>query len=353
MRISRILALTFVATIITVLIAALYYYVLLQQKRLPEEIGITVVDQLGRTVHIKKVERIVSLWPEATRVLFALGVGDRVVGLDTHSRTCPILTRAFPWIKNITDVGSITTGFDIEKIAQLKPDIIFVRPDDPKFVEDLQTKLGVPVVAVRFNPPGREREWSFDIITIIGRAVGRESRAKELRDFLERKLYEITNVTSKIPESRKPKVYQAWAHDLLTTMAWPNEIIYAGGVNVAYNPRSPTPWVKVSLEQIAAWDPDIIILHGFGKWNPEDLYRDPSWQQIKAVKEHRVYKLTLGWAGWDPASIVIQVLQCAKIFHPDIFRELDVEVEANKIFKLVYGVDNLYTRLKIDYGLSI
>jgi iron complex transport system substrate-binding protein len=351
MGLPRTLVLALTAIIAVAIISALAY-VFLQPKYPREETGVTVVDQLGRVVHVKRAERIVSLWPEATRVLFALGVGNKVVGLDTHSRTCPILTRAFPWIKNVTDVGSITAGFDLEKIAQLKPDVIFTRTDDPKFVEDLQAKLGVPVIAVRFNPPGKEKEWNFDIITVIGKAVGRENRAKELREFLEKKLHEITNITSKIPESKKPKVYQAFAHDLLTTLVWPSEIIYAGGINVAYNPQSPTPWAKVSLEQIIAWNPDIIILHGFGKWSPEDLYRDPNWQQIKAVREHRVYKLTLGWAGWDPAGIVIQVLQCAKVFHPDIFKELDVEAEANKVFKFVYGVDGLYTRLKKDYGLS-
>jgi iron complex transport system substrate-binding protein len=339
--------------LLTAIIIATLVFVFLQLKYPREEVGSTIVDQLGRTVHVKKAERIVSLWPEATRILFALGIGDKIVGLDTYSRTCPILTRAFPWIKNVTDVGSITSGFDLEKIAQLKPDIIFVRTDDSKFAEDLQAKLGIPVIAVRFNPPGKEKEWNFDIVTVIGEAVRKEDRAKELREFLEKKLYEIVNITSNIPESNKPRVYQAFAFDLLTTMAWPNEIVYAGGINVAYNPHSPTPWVKVSLEQIIAWDPDIIILHGFGKWSPEDLYKDPSWQQIKAVREHRVYKLTLGWSGWDPAGIVVQVLQCAKIFHPDVFKGLDVEVEANEIFKFVYGVDNLYTRLKVDYGLSI
>jgi iron complex transport system substrate-binding protein len=342
-----------VITLVVVIVVIVCSSGLLLFKQSKEEVGVVIVDQLGRTVSVRKAERIVSLWPEATRVLFALGVGDRIVGLDTSSRTCPILTRAFPWIKNITDVGSITGTIDVEKIAKLRPDVIFARTDDPKLIEDLHSKLNIPVIAVRFSPPGKEREWSFDMITIIGEVVGREERARELRTFLEGKLYEITNITSKIPDYKKPKVYQAWAHDLYTTLAWSSEIIYAGGINVAYNPQLQSPWYRVSLEQIIAWNPDIVILHGFGKWGPEDLYKDPNWQTVKAVREHRVYKLTLGWTGWDPAGMVIQVLQCVKVFHPDVFKDLNVEVEANKIFKFVYGVDGLYTRLKVDYGLSI
>ncbi|RLF63363.1 MAG: hypothetical protein DRN30_06675, partial [Thermoplasmata archaeon] len=112
-----------------------------------KEAKLKIVDQAGREVEIPaKVERIVSLWPEATRVLFALGVEDKVVGLDSYSKTCPILTRAFPEIKNITDVGSPLRGtLSVEKLAQLKPDIIFMRTDDPELADKLQESLGVPV----------------------------------------------------------------------------------------------------------------------------------------------------------------------------------------------------------------
>jgi iron complex transport system substrate-binding protein len=344
-----------IAVLAIIVVAASCTIGFLMLGRPAQEVGVKVVDQLGREVYVKKAERIVSLWPEATRVLFALGVGDRVVGVDSSSRTCPILTRAFPQVANITDVGSVGGMFDIEKIAKLRPDVIFMRTDDRELAESVQAKLGVPVVCVRFNPPG-ERDWSYDIISIIGTVVGKKERADQLRTYLEGKLSEITKITSAIPDSEKPRVYQAFARDLLKTQAWVSEIMYGGGINVAYDPQRATsmgPWISVSLEQVIAWNPDIIILHGFGGWKPEDLYNDPNWQPIKAVKERKVYKLTMGWTGWDPAGTVIQTMQCAKIFHPDKFKDLDVESEANKVFKFVYGVDGLYTRLKKDYGLSI
>jgi len=341
-----------IAVLALVIVAAsctLYFFM----PKIPQEkVGVKVVDQLGREVYVEKAERIVSLWPEATRVLFALGVGDKVVGLDSSSQTCPILTRAFPQIVNITDVGRVGRTFDVEKIAALKPDVIFMYTDDRDLAESLQAKLNVPVICVRFNPPGK-REWSFDIVSIIGTVVGRKERADQLRAYLERKLSEIMKITSTISDAEKPKVYQAFAHDLLKTFVWSSEIIYGGGINVAYDPQSPNPWRSVSLEQIIKWNPDIIVLHGFGKYTPEDLYNDPNWQSIKAVKERRVYKLTIGWTGWDPAGIVINVMQCAKAFHPNKFKDLNVEVEANEIFKFVYGVDGLYSRLKRDYGFSI
>jgi len=317
-----------------------------------KEFGIKIVDQAGREVEIGKVERIVSLWPEATRVLFALGIGDRIVGLDSYSKTCPILIRAFPEIRNVTDVGSPLRGtLSIEKLAQLKPDIIFMRTDDPELADKLQESLGVPVVCVRMHPPP-ERKVSFDMITIIGKCVGKEKRAEEIKNYLERKLSEITSVTSKIPDSERPKVYQAFAFDLLKTIGYFDVIELAGGKNVAESGSKEQPWYTVSLEDLLRWNPDIIILHGFGRFMPEDVLNDPNWQQIKAVKEGKVYRLTLGWAGWDPAGFVINVMQNAKAFHPDRFT-FDIEEESNDIFKFVYGVDSLYTKLKDDYKLSV
>jgi len=316
-----------------------------------KEAKLKIVDQAGREVEIPaKVERIVSLWPEATRVLFALGVEDKIVGLDSYSKTCPILTRAFPEIKNITDVGSPLRGtLSVEKLAQLKPDIIFMRTDDPELADKLQESLGVPVVCVRMHPPP-ERKVSFDMITIIGKCVGKEKRAEEIKNYLERKLSEITSVTSKILDSERPKVYQAFAFDLLKTIGYFDVIELAGGKNIAES-GSKEAWYTVSFEDLLRWNPDIIILHGFGRFMPEDVLNDPNWQQIKAVKEGKVYRLTLGWAGWDPAGFVINVMQNAKVFHPDKFN-FSVEKEANEIFKFVYGVDGLYTKLKNDYKLS-
>jgi len=341
---------TWIAILVAIIASCTVGFLMLGRPQ--EEAGVKIVDQLEREVYVKRAERIVSLWPEATRVLFALGVGNRVVGVDSASRTCPILTRAFPQIVNITDVGSVGGTFDVEKIAELKPDVIFARTDDRELAESIQTKLNVPVICVRFSPPGK-RDWSYDIISIIGAAVGRSQRADQLKAYLEEKLSEITKITSTIPDSGKPRVYQARADDLLKTLVWSSEIIYGGGINVAYNPQQQAPWISVSLEQVILWNPDAIILHGFGRFKPEDLYSDPNWQTIKAVKERRVYKLTMGWVGWDPAGTVIQTMQCAKVFHPDKFENLNVESEANEIFKFVYGVDGLYSRLKKDYGLSV
>ena len=315
-----------------------------------QKAGAKITDQLGREVQVPaKVDRVVSLWPEATRVLYALGVGDKLVGLDGDSKTCPILTRAFPEIGNVADVGNPVRGtLSIERLAQVKPDIVFVRTDDREVADKIQESLGVPVVATRMHPPLQGR-FSYEMISIIGRCVGKEERASKIKEYLKQKLSTVVSVTSKLPEQQRPSVYQAFAHDLLKTIGYFDVIDLAGGKNVAEG--SKEAWYTVTLEKVLQWDPDVIILHGFGKFEPRDVLSNPQWQPIRAVKEGKVYKLTLGWTGWDPGGFVINVMANAKAFHPDKFN-FNLENEANEIFKELYGVNELYTKLKRDYNLS-
>lgn len=310
-------------------------------------------DQADRIVQLpEKVEAIVSLWPEATRVIYALGAQDMLVGLDSHSRTCPILAAAFPEVKDKVDVGSPLRGtFSIESLAGLSPDIVFTRTDDQELADEIQESLGIPVICVRIHP--MLKEYSFDLFTIIGKCIGKEKQGMKLQDYLEQQMASITSITSDIPDSERPAVYQAFAQDLLKTIATFDVIDLAGGRSVAEGGGKGSAWYSVNFEDVLSWNPDIVILHGFGRFTPEDLNADQGWQQIKAVENGKVFKLTLGWAGWDPGGFVINVMQNAKVFHPDKFGELNVEERANAIFEEIYGVEGLYTELKKEYGLSL
>ncbi len=313
---------------------------------------ITIVDQAGRTVEIpKKVNRIVSLWPEATRVLFALGVQNKIVGLDSDSKKDPILNAAFSAeLKNIPDVGSPVRGtLSLEKLAKLKPDLIFVRTEDKDLANKIQQMLGVPVVCVRmdkFNPP----RTSFDIITVIGKCVGREKRAEELVKYFESKIDFVKSKVSKIPENKRPKVYVASPFNLNSEVALATSVKIAGGRSLSIYCRS---WVcTVSFEQIAKWNPDVILLHAFGKYSLKTLRNNPEWSKIKAVEEGRVYRILFGYVGKDPGLFVINVLTEAKVFYPNIFH-YNLDKIANDIFKEEYGVSGMYTKLKNEFKLSL
>lgn len=313
-----------------------------------------VTDQAGRTVDLPgKIKTIVSLWPEATRVIYALGAQDMLVGVDTDSKTCPILSMAFSHVKGLVDLGSPMKGtLSIESLAGMNPDIVFMRTEDTELADKIQHSLGIPVICVRLHPK-LSNEYSFDLFSIIGKCIGKDKKGRELQDYLEQQMSRITSITLRIPDSEKPKVYQAFGQDLLKTIGSIDVLDLAGGKNVAKDGGGRAVWYSVNLEDILHWDPDIVILHGFGKFTPKDINSYQGWKWIKAVKKGKVFKLTLGWTGWDPAGLVINVIQNAKVFHPDRFSKLNVEEEANVIFNKIYKVRGLYSKLKKKYGLSL
>ena len=97
------------------------------------------------------------------------------------------------------------------------------------------------------------------------------------------------------------------------------------------------------------WNPEIIIVHclheRIGNYTIGTLRNDPQWQQIRAVQTGKVYNVILGYYGWYPAFSVINVMQIAKIAYPERFKSLDVEAEGNNIYKVLYDVDNFFSKI--------
>ena len=108
----------------------------------------------------------------------------------------------------------------------------------------------------------------------------------------------------------------------------------------------PRESFNVTKEQMAVWNPDIVLIHDHGSGIPIDyVFSDPALQTANAIKNKKVYYTRGFFIGWDPAIGVCEVSYMAKLFYPDKFKELDVEEECNEILKKFYGVDGLWAEL--------
>jgi len=320
-----------------------------------------LTDLSGREVVIPdKVDRVVSPFMMYTRIIIALGAMDKLVGI---SHTCVLSEEEHPYGKDLLklpDVGDF--GENIELIASLKPDLIFAFPQS---IRTFKEKTGATVVGASF-PQGVPIEKMFARqIEVIGKSLHKEKEADELNEFIKEKLSKVADVTSKIPDSQRPKVYFAWTSwtgDITNTVVDFDPIELAGGVNVARgckNFAKGQRGILVSREHIIKWNPDIIFLSRYepkkwektganGKKTPvtiEEVLADPLLQNINAIKNKSVYYTTAFCNWWPHQRAIAQVFQMAKIFHPDKFENLDVKKEGNEVFKRFYGEDNLYTRL--------
>jgi iron complex transport system substrate-binding protein len=324
---------------------------------------ITIIDMAERAVTVPRpIERIVCISTlDEVRTMLQLGMADKLVGVsDWIAKSNPlklVCLQAYPELKSLPITGSDDSP-NMEQIIDLNPDVVFCSAQFPSTADLVQEKTGFPVVCITHSPsyaPAHIRneslhvpfEQQFEAYRVAGIVVGKEKEAEDLVAYINEDLNKVNDVISKIPESEKPKVLFTRSNNTVVTLYDPIDI--AGGINVASELMpltGSTSNIEISKEQIILWNPDFILIHGFGKnltYTVENYLNDPTLQTINAVKSHYVY-YTRGWyVGLDPATALVECFYMAKLFHPDKFEDLDVEAKGNAILERFYGVKGLYT----------
>lgn len=315
-----------------------------------------VEDPADREVLVpEEVKRVVCLNPDATRIMVALGAADTIVGVDSYSKSCAIIDYVYPDVKDAPDVGNPYQGtLSLEKLAELNPDLVLVGGSVPDIADTIQNELGIPSLCMYLNV--KEIDDFLETIQIVGEGIGEEERAEELNSFIRGKMEDVSDITSDIPESERARVLTVgppMTDDPLRVMLTQFALDTAGGINVAKSEdyRGGSPWGTVSLEQIAIWNPDIIMIHGMSLLNPEDIISNSDWQNLQAVEEGRVYKVFSAWVGYDTSMLVVSTLQMADIMYPDKF-DFDFQEEAEEVCQMIYGVEGLPLYLESQFGIS-
>lgn len=273
---------------------------------------VSVVDDAGRTVEIAKMPpRIVSLAPSNTEILFALGLGDRVVGVTDF---CDYPEEA----KAIEQVGTYFEP-NIEKIFSLSPDLVLAIADLPEDIIAKLEELGIP--APILNPS--DLEGILADIQLVGKATGAEKEAEALVAEMRGRIAVVTEKASEVKE--RPMVFceidatdpsKPWATGPGSFMD--AMIRLSGGANVAADAESP--WVQLSAEEIIAKDPEIIILAD-SKYGvtAESVRERPGWEVITAVKEGAIFNIDDDLISRPGPRIVDGLEAVAKIIHPELF----------------------------------
>ena len=272
-----------------------------------------IVDGLGRKVTINAVpQRIVSLAPSNTEILFALGLGDKVVG-DTEYCDYPEAAKTKP------KVGGFST-VDLEKVVSLRPDLVLATQIHNKTVIPALENLEIIVVALA--PHSLNEVLSS--IALAGKITGQDKEAGEVVNDMNTRIKEITDKTQKLPPGHRPKVFYVTWHDPLWT-AGPGAISHdvinlAGGQNIASDINGDK---TIDLETVINRNPEVIIV-SVGMGTGEDL----PWQYIKseprlkntqALLNGRVYKIDGDLIDRPGPRIVEALEQMAQFIHPELF----------------------------------
>ena len=313
---------------------------------LGKEKELTLMDRADRTVTVPRpIERVVALYTPDTRAIVALDGCDILVGIEDscikgheEEKVCG---------GKLTELPNI--GFkekNVELIASLKPDVMLGCTWSSIDINSLQEKLGVPVVCTN---PGSTREEIYGQFRLTGKVLGKEKEAEDLISYMEKKIALVTDITSQIPESEKPRVYIT-KHKSLTFCPVAYEPVEIAGGILVNKELGGSGMRTISKEQIIKWNPDVyfIMRHGAPDqlWlSVEDVLSDLDLQNVNFVKDKKVYYATV-FCRWLPQQRFIpESMYMAKILYPDKFKDLDLEKEGNEILERFYGVDGLYTEL--------
>ncbi len=309
-------------------------------------------DTLGRKTAIPpRAERILSLQPEITRILVALGAGDRLVGLDYFiKRSDHLFKVVFPEGANLPVVSQPDESVNKELIIRLDPDVIFCSPTEQQVPDSIERSLGIPVAALasmgRFDKLLEE-------IALVGALTGLEERAGELVRYFHRKIQFIRDSVGLLPEDRRPAVYLAFWSSLFRTPISYEPVNTAGGRNVAENLLPSyfgTIGTIINIEQVLSWNPDVILIQGNylpgeRRVTVEGVTGDARLQSVRAVRSRRVFYTFGFWYWWDPAGVLAETLYLARLFHPEKFPRLDLEEEGNAIFETFYRRKGVFSAL--------
>ena len=250
-KVKRIITIT---AVLSVFIAAIIFLVGVMMNATADtqrqESTLTVTDDYGRTVVVPaNPQRVVSLSPAVTEIMFALGAGDLLVG-RTDFCVYP------PEAEQIPSIGGIS-NLNIEKILSLNPDLVISGSMVGKKVTDQMDAMGTPMVCVIEKP---RFEALYDNITAIGRLVGKETAADSLCELLSGEVSELLSDSATL--SLCHSVYYvvgfgAGGNFTAGGNTFINDIIrMAGGRNIAEEVEG---W-SYSLEALVKEDPDFIIV---------------------------------------------------------------------------------------------
>jgi iron complex transport system substrate-binding protein len=279
----------------------------------PEPIKLT--DGLGRSIELAApAQRIVSLAPSNTEILFALGAGPQTIGRDELS-DYPAEAKA------VTSIGSTFDKLNTEAIVALKPDLILAAeinsPEQVKALEDLK-------LTVYWLPNPQKFEDLYINLETVGQITGRSAEAAKLIESIKTRYDAVVQKVAQAPE-KSTVFYELDGTD--PTKPWtvgPGSFIdamltLAGGANVGAGLKDQ--YAQISSEELVAQNPAVILL-GDAPYGVtvESVGQRAGWKAINAVKNNAVYTFDDNLVSRPGPRLIDGLETLAKLLHPELFK---------------------------------
>jgi iron complex transport system substrate-binding protein len=274
--------------------------------------SVAYTDDIGRTVQIQGIpQRIISLSPSNTEMVYALGLQDKLVGVTSYDNYPPE-------VKTKTVVSDYST-VNMEKIIDAKPDLVLADSIHEKDTIPALEKLGITVYTITPD----SIDTLFNNLKVLGQITGQTKKSAELVSNLKSRIQIVAQKTSILTDSQKPHILFVTWHDPIWTAGSGTMIQYlielAGGGNIAGELQG---YATITLESVLQQNPQIIIvMSSMGDQNTslDFIKSNAQLKSTDALKNNQVYEIDADIFGRTTPRIVDGLETLAKLIHPELF----------------------------------
>ena len=306
-----------------------------------EKDTITVVDHGGYTVEVpKQIDRVavVGILPFPSVIAMYLGSAEKLVGIPPAAKSAAeigLLGEIFPEILNAETGYTNGSDLNIEELMNLDPDVVFYLAGNDEWKTAMDS-AGIPCIGVSTS------KWDYDVletydqwIDLLSQVFPEENKSKEVSEYSQEIYDKIQERVSGLSEDEKKEILFLYQYDdsqIVTSgkhffgQFWADAV---GGKNAAEEIQADNSNAVINMEQIYAWDPDVVFITNFTSAMPDDLYNGSlgnDWSSVQAVKDEAVYKMPLGsYRSFTPGTDTpVTLLWMAQKTYPDLFSDIDL-----------------------------
>jgi iron complex transport system substrate-binding protein len=292
----------------------------------------------GRTVQVPDhITRMVGTGGAVDEWVLLLGSPEKLVATSANVKKNAWYAKIYPGILTVPTAFS-SGDINIEALIGQNPQVAILLAGMP--VIDKIERAGIPTVVLERRDP----DELMRAIDIAARILGpkEEQVAARFRTYYQANIKLVTERTAPLPAAQRTRVYYASGSPLTTegkdslVTSW---IDMAGGRNMAAGAEIEGMGRKVSMEDVVAWNPEVIITMNPGA--RDEILRNDQWKEVAAVRTKRVYVNPKSVYSWSVRSAdeAIQVLWAAKTIHPELFGDIEMIIETKRFHKEFYSYD--------------
>ena len=335
----------------------------------PAEAGtVTITDHADRTVTVPTDPTrvvILDILPLPSVLTVFLGSAETILAMEPASMNAAkngILSELFP---EVLDVNTdIMNGEDvnIEALVALDPQIVFYNAGNSALGEQLEN---AGLTAVGVSPT----KWNYDCIVTYDHWIELLSEiypSVDIRsgvsDFSTQMYDLIQSRVADLDDADRKTVLFLFQYDENTMVTSGSSFFgqwwcdAAGAINAANEVSADNKNAAITMEQVYAWDPDVIVITNFTQTQPDDLYSnaigDDDWSTVSAVVNGEVYKMPLGtYRTYTPGVDTPMTLEwLATILYPELFPEFDLTADVRAYYNDLYGVELTDEQIEAMYN---